>query len=118
MTDFFEIAHQWFDAFNNKDIDALIDLYDDDAEHYSPKLKISQPHTKGWIKGSDALRAWWNDAFERMPQLHYEIIKLMKDNEQVFMEYMRQNPGEPDLRVGEVLNISNGKIVMSRVYHS
>jgi len=50
--------------------------------------------------------------------LHYKIIKLMADNEQVFMEYIRQTPGEEDLRVGEVLIINNGKIISSRVYHS
>jgi hypothetical protein len=38
--------------------------------------------------------------------------------EQVFMEYIRQAPGEEDLRVGEVLEIVNGKIAASRVYHS
>jgi hypothetical protein len=34
------------------------------------------------------------------------------------MEYIRQTPGEIDLRVGEVLIIKDGKITASRVYHS
>jgi hypothetical protein len=42
---------------------------------------------------------------------------LTADEEQVFMEYIRQTPGEEDLRVGEVLVIVDGKIVTSRVYH-
>ncbi len=112
------IAIQWFEAFNQHNIDKLLDLYHNDAEHYSPKLKIHQPETNGLIKGKRALRAWWQDAFERLPSLQYEVIKLTADHEQVFMEYIRQTPGEADLNVGEVLEIIEGKIVASRVYHS
>ena len=112
------IALQWFEAFNQHDIEMLLNLYHNDAEHYSPKLKIHQPLTNGLIKGKTALRAWWTDAFQRLPQLHYKVIKLTADEEQVFMEYIRQNPGEPDLQVGEVLEIRDGKIIASRVYHA
>jgi len=112
------IAKQWFAAFNEHNLEKLLALYDDNAEHYSPKLKIRQPETKGLIKGKVALRAWWQDSFERLPDLHYEVKKLTADEEQVFMEYTRQTPGEEDLQVGEVLEIKNGKIVFSRVYHA
>ncbi len=112
------IANQWFEAFNQHDLKKLLSLYDDNAEHYSPKLKLHQPETNGWIKGKAALRNWWADAFNRLPNLHYEVIKLTADDEQIFMEYIRQTPNEPDLRVGEILVIENGKIIASRVYHS
>ena len=46
-----KIAHAWFDAFNVHDIDLLLNLYAEDAVHYSPKLKIHQPETNGLIKG-------------------------------------------------------------------
>lgn len=111
------IAHQWFDAFNAHDLDALLALYADDAQHYSPKLKARQPGTHGLICGKAALRAWWRDAFDRLPTLRYEVVKLTADEAQVFMEYIRHVDGEDDLRVGEVLEIDGGRIVHSRVYH-
>ena len=113
-----QIAMKWFEAFNSHDLDKLIMLYDNDAEHYSPKLKIHQPETLGLIKGKEVLRNWWADAFKRLPFLSYEILKLTADSEQVFMEYIRKTPGEPDLRVGEVLVVVDNKIISSRVYHS
>ncbi len=113
-----QIATAWFEAFNKHDLEMLLALYDDNAEHYSPKLKIHQPASNGLIKGKDELRAWWADAFNRLPDLHYHVIKLTADDEQVFMEYIRQTPGEDDLRVGEVLVINEGRIIASRVYHS
>lgn len=112
-----QIANSWFAAFNEHDLEKLLTLYDDDAEHFSPKLKLRMPETLGLIKGKPALRAWWQDSFDRLPSLKYEVKKLTADEEQVFMEYIRQVNGEEDLRVGEVLEIKNGKIVFSRVYH-
>lgn len=111
------IAHAWFKAFNTKDLDALLRLYHDRAEHFSPKLKIRQPETKGWIRGKTALHAWWQDAFDRLPSLRYEVVSLTANDERVFMEYIRHVSGEEDLRVGEVLEIQDGLITASRVYH-
>jgi ketosteroid isomerase-like protein len=113
-----QIATSWFEAFNKHDLERLLSLYDDNALHYSPKLKIHKPNTNGLIKGKDALRNWWADAFNRLPNLHYQVIKLTADDEQVFMEYIRQTPDEEDLRVGEVMVVRDGLIVESRVYHS
>ena len=111
------IATKWFAAFNAHDLDALLALYKDDAEHYSPKLKVHQHKTNGWVRGKKALRGWWQDAFDRLPELQYEVMGMITDEEQVFMEYIRHVPGEDDLRVGEVLEIRDGMIVGSRVYH-
>ena len=112
-----QIAVKWFEAFNEHDLEKLLSLYDDNAQHYSPKLKIRKPETQGLIKGKSALREWWQDAFDRLPSLQYEVIKLTADEEQVFMEYIRHVEGEEDLSVGEVLQINNGLILFSRVYH-
>ena len=111
------IATLWFKAFNEHDLENLLKLYDDHAEHFSPKLKIREPATKGLIKGKEALRKWWQDCFERLPTLQYQVNKLTADSEQVFMEYTRKVEGEEDMEIGEVLEIKNGKIIFSRVYH-
>jgi len=112
------IAIEWFDAFNQHDLERLLALYDDNAEHYSPKLKIFQPHTMGLIKGKEALRAWWQDSFNRLPSLQYKVLHLIAHENRVFMEYIRQVDGEEDLRVGETLEVTDGLIILSRVYHS
>ncbi len=110
-------AHAWFDAFNAYNLEQLLILYHDDAEHYSPKLKVRQPETNGIIKGKAALRAWWQDAFDRLPTLHYEVIRLTPYENRVFMEYVRHVVNKEDLYVGEMLEIENGLIVRSSVFH-
>ena len=112
-----EIAQRWFAAFNGKDLEGLLTLYHDNAEHFSPKLRVRHPETNGLIKGKAAMRAWWKDAFDRLPSLHYEIIRLTPHQDRVFMEYIRHVNGEADLYVGEMLEIQNGLIIRSSVFH-
>jgi len=111
------IALAWFAAFNAHDLEALLALYAEDAAHFSPKLKVRRPETEGVIRGKAALRDWWFDAFQRLPTLRYEVVKLTADDGQVFMEYIRHVEGDEDLRVGEVLEIEAALIIASRVYH-
>lgn len=111
------IAHKWFEAFNNHNLEQLLSLYDEDAEHFSPKLKIRKPETNGLVTGKQALREWWRDAFDRLPTLNYKVTSLTANSDRVFMEYIRTVDGEPEMLVAEVLDIKEEKIVFSRVYH-
>jgi predicted SnoaL-like aldol condensation-catalyzing enzyme len=111
------IAHAWFEAFNSHNLEKLLSLYDDEAEHFSPKLKIRHPETNGLVTGKNALRTWWQDAFDRLPTLHYKVTSLTANSDRVFMEYSRTVENEEDMLVAEVLEIKEGNIVASRVYH-
>jgi ketosteroid isomerase-like protein len=111
------IAFRWFETFNNKELDKLLALYDDEAEHFSPKLKMHQPETNRLVVGKEAMRVWWQDAFKRLPSLHYKVKSLTANSDRVFMEYTRQVDNEADMIVAEVLEVKNGKIITSRVYH-
>lgn len=111
------IAHAWFEAFNSHNLEKLLSLYDEDAEHYSPKLKIKHPETNGLIKGKNELNTWWQEAFNNLPTLHYKVTSLTANDHRVFMEYVRSVANEPDMLVGEILEINEGKIIASRVYH-
>lgn len=112
-----EIAGKWFKAFNDKKLDDLLALYHEDAKHYSPKLKVRQPSTLGLIRGKSAMREWWQDAFDRLPSLRYEIVRLTPFEDRVFMEYIRHVDGEEDLYVGEMLEVEEGLIRSSAVFH-
>lgn len=111
------IAMLWFEAFNAHNLEKLLSLYDEEAEHFSPKLKIRHPETNGLVSGKDALRTWWKDAFERLPSLNYKVTSLTSNIDRVFMEYIRTVENEDNILVAEVLEIKDGRIIASRVYH-
>ena len=111
------IALEWFKAFNTHDLEKLLSLYDNEAKHYSPKLKIRMPETNGLVTGKEELRGWWKDAFDRLPSLNYVITSLTANESRIFMEYIRKVDGEEDMLIAEILEIRNGLIFASRVYH-
>ena len=112
-----EIAKAWLQAFNEHHLEDLLKLYDDNAVHFSPKLKQRKPETNGLIKGTTALRAWWQDAFLRLPSLLYKEVSITCDEDRIFIEYRRIVPGEADMDVAELLQVKSGKIIFSKVYH-
>lgn len=111
------LARRWLTAFNARDLDGLLALYEDDAVHVSPKLRDRHPETRGEIAGKDALRRWWADAMTRLPDLRYQELHLTAMGDRVFMEYLRTVPGEPDLIVAEVLVARDRRIHRSHVFH-
>jgi len=112
-----QLAERWLERFNARDLDGLLALYADGAIHHSPKLRAQRPGTDGKIAGKQALRDWWADSFERLPQLHYRLIALTADPARAVLEYWRELPGETPLHVAEVFVCAAGKISESFVFH-
>ena len=111
------IAERWLACFERRDLDGLLALYADDATHTSPKIRVRHPETAGQLRGKAAMRAWWADSFERLPSMRYVPTALTANGERVVMEYVRRVDGEPDMPIAEVLDVNDGKIVASRVFH-
>lgn len=111
------IARAWLRHFNARDLDALLALYAPDAVHVSPKLRDRRPETHGEIRGTHALRAWWQDAFDRLPGLSYLERHVTASGDRVYLEYVRSVPGEADLTVAELFVVRGGRIIESRVFH-
>jgi heme-degrading monooxygenase HmoA len=111
------IARRWLDCFARADLDGLLALYADACVHTSPKIRARHPETGGVLRGKPALRAWWADAFARIPELRYELVSITADARRAVMEYVRHAPGEAELPVSETLDVDGGLVVASRVYH-
>jgi ketosteroid isomerase-like protein len=112
-----KLARAWLEAFNRKDVEALLDLYAEHCTHTSPKIRVLHPETAGLLLGKPALRAWWVGALERIPSLRYEERALTCSPERAVLEYVRHAAGEDPLPVAEVFDLRGGKIVASRVFH-
>lgn len=112
-----DVARQWLAAFNAGDVEALIELYAEDAVHESPKVRKAMPGSEGKLKGKAAMRDWWQQAFNRLPGMSYELTALTSDSSRAVIEYVRRAPGEQPLAVAEAFEVRDGKIVHSVVHH-
>lgn len=111
------IAERWLDCFARRDLDGLLGLYAEHAVHTSPKIRARDPASGGVLRGKPAMRAWWQDSFERLPSMRYTPTAFTADDRRVVMEYVRHVDGEPDYPVAEALDIEGNRIVASRVFH-
>ena len=87
-----EIGRRWIAAFNAYDVDALVALYAEDATHTSPKIRALHPETGGRLIGRAQLKAWWEDANRRLPNLRYELTTITADDD--LWVYTRTTTGD------------------------
>lgn len=116
-TDPGDVARRWLAAFNAGDVDAVVELYSEDAVHESPKIAKTMAGSGGKLTGKAAMRDWWKQALARQPGISYELTALTSDHSRAVIEYMRRAPGEEPLAVAEAFEVRDGKIVRSIVYH-
>ena len=106
------LARKWVVAMNDRQLDDVLALYADDADHNTPAFD------GGTIQGNDALRRWWEAAFQSLPSLRYELQTITaQDPDRVVIEYQRCVDDENPMMVAEVFEVDEeGLIIHSRVY--
>jgi ketosteroid isomerase-like protein len=55
-----ELVHRGLDAFNRRDLDALLALCDPDVEFFS---RVAELEGGGPYRGHDGMRSWWQNFF-------------------------------------------------------
>jgi ketosteroid isomerase-like protein len=66
-----EFAARYYDAWNKHDIDAILALYSDEVEFSSPYIAALGFAPDGVIHGKSMLRAYFEKALERAPELRF-----------------------------------------------
>lgn len=106
------LARHWVCRMNEKNLDAVLALYADDADHITPAS------SDGAIVGKSDLKRWWETAFQNLPSLNYELRTITaQDPDRVVIEYKRCVENEDPIIVAEVFEVNEkGLIIHSRVY--
>jgi ketosteroid isomerase-like protein len=66
-----DLTHRTIDAFNRRDLDALLALLDDDAEVAPGAASI-----EGNYHGHAGFRRWWESLFEGFSDFTTEVVEL------------------------------------------
>ena len=72
-----QFAQNWIAAWNAHDLDQVLALYRDDFSMASPYIAAIAGEASGKLQGKPAVRAYWQAALERMPELHFELIDCL-----------------------------------------
>jgi hypothetical protein len=100
-------TEQWVRAWNAHDIEAVLAHFTEDAVFSSPVAARVVPESGGLVRGKDALRAYWNTALTRLPDLHFEILGTYVGVDTLVINYRNQRGG----LVNEVLVFDGDRVV-------
>jgi len=81
-------AEEWFGAWNDHDLDAILGHYTEDVEFVSPFVAVLNDDPAGVIHGRDELRAYFTRAFERFPDLRFEPLDVLVGVSSVTLSYV------------------------------
>jgi hypothetical protein len=85
---FYEVFDaEWIEAWNSHDMKRILSLYDESFEFSSPFLAKFIPGSGGKLKGQEAVGAYWSKALAARPELHFELIAVLKGVESVVIHY-------------------------------
>ena len=107
-------AQQWCDAWNSRDIERILALYADDCVMASPKIVAAGIDPRGRVAGKAALRAYWQGALARQPDLHFTVLAAYAAPNRLVIGYRNQ----VGLEVCEYLHYGpDGLIAQAAAHH-
>ncbi len=82
-----EFALEWIESWNSHDLDRILSHYSDDVEVTSPLIEtvLGPGHTS--VRGKKALRAYWEPALERYPDLRFVLFRAYAGPRSLVLHY-------------------------------
>jgi ketosteroid isomerase-like protein len=108
-----EFAAAWIAAWNSHSLDRILSHYTEDFEMSSPFIVQFLQEPSGCLVGKKAIRAYWELALTRMPDLHFELISLSIGVHSLALHYTNHQE-----RLGtEVFWFNDNKLVYRAAAH-
>jgi ketosteroid isomerase-like protein len=80
-------AEEWIAAWNERDLDRILSHYADNVVFRSPRIELITGDTTCVVRGIDALRAYWQQAFNRNPDLRFELERVYASKDAITIAY-------------------------------
>jgi ketosteroid isomerase-like protein len=110
-------AEEWTEAWNRRDLDAVLAQFEDDVVFSSPRaLQVVGAPT---LRGKAALRDYWSRSLGSIGSLRFSVRRILWDPEgtELAIVYDREVDGRRD-RAAEVLQFGpTGRVVRGEVFH-
>jgi ketosteroid isomerase-like protein len=111
------IYRLWDDALGNKDTEAALALYAENASIESPLVQHLLKSSQGIVQGKENLRHFIKLVFQTSPPARKRFrTGFFTDGRVVTWEYPRVSPDGDQMDLVEVMQIENGLIAHHKVY--
>jgi len=106
-------AARWYAAWNGRDLDSILALYDEDVDFSSPFVSALGFGPSGVIHGISLLRSYIEAVLSRVPDLRFAPVALCAGARGHTMIY-RNNSG---VLVAETHEMDGGRIVRADTFY-
>jgi uncharacterized protein (TIGR02246 family) len=107
-------ANNWITAWNSGNLEKILDHYAEDVVLYSAAVKRRWNASGGKLTGKSAVENHFRKAFEEVPGMKLEFIKVLTGTDDVLLVYKRETGV---LAADLVLFNESGKIKEVRVFN-
>jgi len=112
-----EFATRWAEAWNRRDIDAVLEDFHPDVVFTSPTALqvVGSPD----VIGKEALRAYWTTALDRISSLRFVVDRVLWDpaRRELAIIYTSTINGTTKRVSENLLFGEDGKVVTAEVFH-
>lgn len=102
-----EFAQAWLTAWNNHDVEAVLEHFTEDVVFRSPAAIQLLADSDGVFRGKSELRQYWSEALVKVPDLRFELLGAYGGVDALVIHYRNQKGG----LVNEVLLFSADGLV-------
>jgi len=103
-------ARSWVAAWNDRDLDLILNHYDEAIIFHSPRIADVMGGEALLVEGKNALRAYWTLALERAPKLYFELDCVFTGSNALTLLYTNHR----DQKVTETFVFGEaGKVVLA-----
>lgn len=82
-----QFAKEWIESWNSHDIERILSHYSDDFEITTPMIQKLFGDTRGTLKGKSAVRKYWEDALQKVSDLHFELLDVTRGVDSIALYY-------------------------------
>ncbi len=83
-------AAEWVAAWNSRDIERIMQHYDDAVVFSSPFIIRAKINEVGTIQGKAALRSYFEHALNANPDIHFDLKHIMVGAKSINLIYIRK----------------------------
>lgn len=80
-------AAAWIAAWNGRDLDRILSHYAEKVVFRSPRIALVTGDATCVVRGIDALRAYWQQALDRNPDLRFELERVYASKDAITIAY-------------------------------
>jgi len=113
-------VERWRAAFESRDVERVIALYEPAATHASALVSRLYPEVGGSeLRGAAQIREYLRRALERYSWLRFEVLSVTETADRSAVEYLRQSDvdGSHPAHVLELIEWGGDHIRAVRVFH-